>query len=83
MEGSLVYSNTSIVTADGIVNIGLHTSEVYIWNKSSSVNAEIKLNNHYSVLIPGGSQWYTEIDGDYTTVEVVTANSEISIYAIG
>ena len=81
-ESSLVYSNKNLVTGDGVANIGQHTSEIYVYNKGGA-DVDIKLNGKYTILIPAESTDYVEIDGDYTTVEVVTANSAVAIFAVG
>ncbi len=81
-ESTLVYSNTNLVTADGAVNIGQHTSEIYVYNKGAS-DVSIKLNGKYTVLIPAESTEYVEIEGDYTTIEVVTSASAVSVFALG
>lgn len=81
-ESSLVYSNKNLVTADGVVNIGHHTSELYVYNKGAS-DVDIKLNGQYTVLIPVESTEYIEIKGDYTTIQVVTASSAVAVFALG
>jgi hypothetical protein len=81
-ESTLVYSNKNLVTADGVANIGQHTSELYVYNKGAS-DVDIKLNGIYTVLLPAESTEYVEIDGDYTTIEVVTANSAVAVFALG
>lgn len=81
-ESTLVYSNKNLVTADGEVNIGQHTSEIYVYNKGAS-DVDIKLNGKYTVLLPAESTEYIEIDGDYTTIEVVTAASAVAVFALG
>jgi hypothetical protein len=81
-ESTLVYSNKNLVTADGAVSIGLHTSEIYVYNKNGT-DVDIKLNGKYTVLIPAESTEYVGIDGDYTTIEVVTANSAVAVFALG
>jgi hypothetical protein len=81
-ESSLVYSNKNLVTADGVVNIGQHTSELYVYNKGES-DVDIKLNGQYTILLPAESTEYIEIDGDYTTIEVVTASSAVAVFALG
>jgi hypothetical protein len=83
MSGSsLVYSNKNLVTADGVVNIGQHTSELYVYNKGAS-DVDIKLNGQYTILLPAESTEYIEIDGDYTTIQVVTASSAVAVFALG
>jgi hypothetical protein len=81
-ESSLVYSNKNLVTADGVVNIGHHTSELYVYNKGAS-DVDIKLNGQYTVLLPAESTEYVEIEGDYTTIQVVTASSAVAVFALG
>lgn len=81
-NGSLIFSNKNIVTADAVVNIGGHTSSVYVHNKGGS-DIDIKLNEFFTILIPAESTGYMEIPGDYTTVQVVTASSAISFFAVG
>jgi hypothetical protein len=83
MSGSsLVYSNKNLVTADGAVNIGQHTSELYVYNKGAS-DVDIKLNGQYTILLPAESTEYIEIDGDYTTIQVITASSAVAVFALG
>jgi hypothetical protein len=81
-ESTLVYSNKNLVTADGAVSIGQHTSEIYVYNKGAS-DVDIKLNGFYTVLIPAESTEYVEIGGDYTSIQVVTASSAVSVFALG
>ena len=81
-NGTLIFSNKNIVTADALVNIGGHTSSVYVHNKGNS-DIDIKLNALFTVLIPAETTGYMEIPGDYTSVEVITAASAISFYAVG
>ncbi len=81
-NGSLIFSNKNIFTADATVNIGLHTTSVFVHNKGES-DIDIKLNSFFTVLIPAELTGYMEIPGDYTTVEVVTATSSIAFFAIG
>lgn len=81
-DSTLIFSNKNIVTADATVNIGGHTTSVFVHNKGNS-DIDIKLNEFFTVLIPAEANGYMEIPGDYTSVEVVTANSAISFYAVG
>lgn len=81
-ESTLVYSNKNLVTADGVVNIGHHTSELYIYNKGVA-DVDVKLNGQYTVLLPAESTEYIEIDGDYTTIQVITAASAVAVFALG
>lgn len=81
-ESTLVYSNKNLATADGVVNIGHHTSELYVYNKGAS-DVDIKLNGQYVVLLPAESTEYVEIEGDYTTIQVITAASAVAVFALG
>lgn len=87
MQGSLVYSDTSVTSADSAVSIGHHTDYICFLNKDSNIDATVKLNNQFSVLIPhsssNGTRLYTKIDGDYTKFEVITANVDLSVFAVG
>ena len=88
MEGSsLVYSDTSVTSVAGVVSVGHHTSAIYFWNKSTSTDAEVKLNGIYSIIIPqsasGGEGLYIEIIGDYTKFEVITTSVDLAVYAVG
>jgi hypothetical protein len=87
MHGSLVYSNTAINSTHGVVSFEHHTNKIYVYNKNSSTNAEIKLNGKYVIDIPHTPNQavgiYVEIPGDYTTIEVLTANIDIAVMAIG
>jgi hypothetical protein len=87
MHGSLVYSNTAINSTHGVVNFGYHTHKIYVHNKNSTTNAEIKLNGKYVIHVhhtPNQAVGiYMEIPGDYTTIEVLTAGVDIAVMAIG
>ena len=84
---SLVYSDTSVTSVAGEVSVAHHTSAIYFWNKSTSTDAEVKLNGIYSIIIPqsasGGEGSYTQIFGDYTKFEVITAAVDLAVYAVG
>lgn len=87
MEGTLVYSDTAVSSTDGEVSIGRHTYKIAFFNHDNTTNVEIKLNGQFTVLIPhsptNGSHRYTEIEGDYTKFQVLTAGIDVSVYAIG
>ena len=87
MEASLVYSNTSVSSADGTISVGHHTSSIGFLNLNTTTDAVVKLNNQFSVLIPkapsAGGWDYTEIYGDYTKFQVITANVSLAVYAVG
>ena len=87
MEGSLVYSDSSVSSADGVVSIGRHTKTIAFFNTDNTDNCEVKLNGKFTVLIPhsptNGSHRYTEIEGDYTKFEVLTVGPVLAVYAIG
>jgi hypothetical protein len=87
MNGTLVYSDTAVTSADSVVSIGRHTIKIAFFNTNNTTSAEVKLNNQFTVLIPhspaNGSHVYHEIDGDYTKYEVLTAGVTLAVYAIG
>ena len=87
MYGSLVYSNASITAANGVVDIGQHTSAIFVANLSKDTDIIIILNGKYNIFlshVPNGAvHQYEKIPGDYTTVQVLTANTSIAIYAVG
>jgi hypothetical protein len=87
MEASLVYSDTSVSSTDGTISVGHHTSSINFLNLNTTTDAVVKLNGQYSVVIPkapsGGGWDYTEIFGDYTKFEVVTANVSLAVFAVG
>lgn len=87
MYGSMVYSSTGITSLDGVVNLNHHTSSLYITNLDKDDDATIKLNGVYSVILPhvpnGAAHVYHHIPGDYTTIEVLSANATIAFYAVG
>lgn len=87
MYGSLVYSNVSITPDDGVVNIGHHTSAIFVSNLDKDENTTIRLNGKYNIFlshVPNGAvHRYEKIPGDYTTIEVLTANTSIAVYAVG
>ena len=87
MHGSLVYTNTALDSTDGVVNFNHHTYGVYMLNKSTSTAATIKLNGFYEIYLhhmhnQSGSA-YVFVPGDYTTIECVTADVSIAVYAVG
>jgi hypothetical protein len=83
---SLVFSNTALTSASGAVSIGRHTDSIRVLNTHATTNAIIKLNGGpLTILAPainsGGG--YVKVDGDYTTIEVVTANVTVAVMAFG
>jgi hypothetical protein len=87
MNGSLVYSDTAVVSTDGSQSLNHHTSAIYFWNQNSTTSATVVLNGIYQVVIPhspaNGSHMYHCIPGDYTTFQVSTASCTLSVYAVG
>ena len=86
IDGHIVYSNTSLEDTDGEVSISHHTYAIYIVNVDTTHWIEVKLNGKHSIMVPDAQSHvhnYLEIPGDYNTIEVVTASSEIAVYAIG
>lgn len=85
-DQTLVYANTSVTSADGQVNIGRHTSSIQFYNTHASTDAVVKINGGpHSVLIPSttGGVGYVDIDGDYTSFEIMTASVTIAVIALG
>jgi hypothetical protein len=87
MEGSIVYTNTGFNGTAGVINFNHHTYEIYVCNFNNSTNAIIKLNGIHQVLIPHSpnqsNYLYIRIPGDYTTIECLTANVTLAMFAIG
>jgi len=84
-ENAMVFAMADVTSADGVVHIGRHTSQIAFMNQGSDF-ALIKLNNQYTIRIGHGQQeahFYNAIDGDYTTFEVLTAGVTLSVYALG
>ena len=85
-KGALVFSNTSLTSSSGAVSIGRHTISIKIINTHATTNAIVKINGGpLSVLVPAinSGAGYLEIDGDYTTIEVLTANVTVAVMAFG
>ena len=83
---SLVFSRTALTSADGAVSIGRHTSLIKLLNQDPTTNAVVKLNGGpLTVLVPAinSGAGYLTVDGDYTSVEVVTAAVTIAVMAFG
>lgn len=87
MYGSLVYSSISLTPADGVVSIGQHTSAIFVCNLDKDEDTTVRLNGKYNIFlshVPNGTvHQYEKIPGDYTTIQVLTANTSIAIYAVG
>jgi len=86
IDDTLVFSNTALTSASGVVSIGRHTSSLKILNTHATTNATVKLNGGpLTILVPainsGGG--YLEVRGDYTQMEVVTANVTLAVMAFG
>lgn len=87
MNGTILYSNTSITNTSGEISLNHHTNAIYFFNNSDSIDAIVKLNGMYQVLLPHRPNQspglYVCVPGDYTKIEVVTASVTISVFAIG
>lgn len=84
-EQTLIFSMPDVTSADGVVHIGHHTSQIAFMNQGADF-AEVKLNGKFTIKIGHGqveAHFYNIIDGDYTTFEVLTANTTVSMYALG
>lgn len=84
-EQTIVFAMTDVSSANGVVSIGRHTSQIAFMNQDANF-ADIKLNGKFTIKIGHGQQeahFYNQIDGDYTTFEVLTANVTLSMYALG
>lgn len=82
----IVYSDTSVTSADGAITIGQHTDAIYITNLDNSTNAIVRLNGGpHEVLVPhkGHLDGYIKIPGDYTRFQVITSGITLAIYAVG
>lgn len=82
---TMVFSRTDVTSADGVVNIGRHTSQIAFMNQGADF-VTIRLNGKFDIKIGHGqteAHYYNTIDGDYTTFEVLTAGDTISVYALG
>lgn len=83
---SLVFSNTALTSADGAVSIGRHTSSIKLLNQHATTNAVVRLNGGpLTVLVPAinSGAGYLTVDGDYTTIEVVTTSVTLAVMAFG
>lgn len=86
MSSHIVYSNTSISSTAGEVNIGQHTDAIYFLNLDNSTNADVKLNGGpHVVVIPHSNHkmGYVKIPGDYTSFEITTSSVSLSVFAVG
>lgn len=82
---TMIFSMTDVTSADGIIHIGRHTSQIAFMNQGADF-ATIRLNGKFDVKIGHGQQeahFYNTIDGDYVTFEVLTAGDTLSVYALG
>ena len=85
IDGHIVYSDTSLATADGETNITHHTYSIHMLALSNN-DVEVKLNGKHSVILPAANDHghdYVTVPGDYNTIEVVTATSTIAVFAVG
>lgn len=82
---TMIFAMADATSADGVVNIGHHTSQIAFMNQSADF-VDIKLNGKFIITIGHGQQeahFYNQIDGDYTTFEILTAGATVSVYALG
>lgn len=84
-EQTMVFSMTDVTSADGVVSIGRHTSQIAFMNQGADF-VTIRLNGKFDVKIGHGqteAHYYNAIDGDYTTFEILTSGDTVSVYALG
>ena len=87
-DNGIVFSNTAATSTSGtggVVSLNTHTSCIHFYNTHATTNATVKLNGGpHQVVIPainsGGG--YVEIEGDYTTFQVMTAGVTVAVYAV-
>lgn len=87
-DNAIIFSNTAVTSTSGtsgVVSINGHTSCLHFYNTHATTNATVKLNDGpHQVIIPainsGGG--YVEIEGDYTTFQVMTAGVTLAVYAV-
>lgn len=84
----IIFSNIAVTSASGasgVVSINGHTKCIHFYNTSASTDATIKLNGGpHQVVIPAISSGggYVEIEGDFTTFQVMTAAVTLAVYAV-
>lgn len=84
-EQTMIFAMSDVDSTDGVVSIGRHTSQIAFMNQGANF-VEIKLNGKFVIKIGHGQQeahFYNQIDGDYTTFEVLTPGETLSVYALG
>lgn len=86
MTMGIIYSG-EVSDTDGEVTFPGHTYAVYMINKDYNDWVQVKMNGGpHSVLLAdanGHAHAYTEVPGDYTKIQVMTAGATIAVYAIG
>jgi spore coat polysaccharide biosynthesis protein SpsF (cytidylyltransferase family) len=79
----IVYTGTAVTSAAGPVSIQRHTKCIHFINLHNSTNAVVRLNGGpHEIVIPANKN-YVELEGDYTSFEVITAGVTVAVYAIG
>lgn len=84
-ENTMVFSMPNVTSADGVVSIGYHTSEIGFMNQSD-LFVEIRLNGKFIIKIGHGqveAHAYNVFAGDYTSFEIITGSATLSVYALG
>lgn len=83
----IVYSDTNVVTGDGVVSLPKSTQAVYFFNKTNNTIVEVELNGGpHRVLLPDVAthhHGYIVIPGNYGSFEIITANATVGVFAIG
>ena len=84
----IIFSDTAVTSASGasgVVSTNGHTKCIHFYNTHATTDATVKLNGGpHQVVIPaiasGGG--YVEIEGDFTSFQVMTAAVTLSVYAV-
>lgn len=77
----IVYSNTA--ATEGFYAIQRHTKCIHFINLHNSTNATVRLNGGpHEIVIPAGKN-YVEVEGDYTSFNILTAGVTLGVFAIG
>jgi len=86
MTMGIIYSGI-INSTNGEITFPGHTYAVYLINKDHNDWVQVKMNGGpHSIWLAdanGHAHAYTEVPGDYTKIQVMTASANVAVYAIG